>query len=127
MTIKNKFPDEFYEYLEKNTLVKIKGGTQRDKFLKIWMVNVNGRIFARTWEKSKNGWFSILLEEGKGEVKYSDKVIKIEAKRNNNFEINKLIDQAYLKKYNQPQNIEYAKGITQREYTEFTVELFYKE
>jgi len=126
MNLENKFSEDFYKYLEKNTLVEIKGGTKRNKYLEIWMVNVNGRIFARTWGKSERGWLNSLIEEEKGEIRYSNKTIKIEAKRNNDSEINKLVDQAYLQKYNQPENIEYAKGITQKEYSEFTVELFYK-
>jgi len=126
MKFENKFPDDFYEYLDNNTLVEIKGGTTRNKFLEIWMVNVKGRIFARTWEKREKSWFNSLLEEGKGEIKYSRKVIKIGGVKNNDPEINKLIDVAYLNKYNQPENIEYAKGITKKEYSNYTIELIYK-
>lgn len=126
MNLEKLFPADFYKYLEENTLVEIKGGTKRNKYLEIWMVNLKGRIFARSWGKSDNGWFSSLIEEGRGEIRYFNKVIKIEAKKNNDSKINKLVDHAYLQKYNQPQNIEYVKGITQKEYSEFTVELFYK-
>ena len=51
MNVENKCSDDFYEYLESNTLVEIKGGTKRNRFLEIWMVSVNKRIFARTWKK----------------------------------------------------------------------------
>ncbi len=125
MKLGNKFPEEFYKYLEINTLIEIKGGTKRNKYLEIWMVNVNERIFARTWGKSERGWFSCLIEEGIGTIRYLNKVINIEAKKNNNSEINKLVDKAYLQRYNQPHNTEYTNGITQKEYSEFTVELFY--
>ena len=127
MDLQNNFPEDFNKYLEDNTLIEIKGGTKGNKFLEIWMVNVNGRVFARTWAKSERSWFNSLIEEEVGEIKYNGKVIKIGAVRNNDPEINKLIDNAYLQKYNQPENIKYAKGITQKEYSEYTVELFYKD
>lgn len=125
MNNKNKFPEDFYKFLAENTLTEIKGGTKRDKFLKIWIVNVDGRIFARTWSKSPRSWFPTLLEEGVGEIRYDDKVIKISAIRNNDPETNKLVDKAYLERYTQPENIKYAVGITQKEYWEYTVELLY--
>ena len=48
-----KFPVDFYEYLKNNTLIEIKGGIEREKFIQIWMVEVNNRIFARSWKKSE--------------------------------------------------------------------------
>ncbi|MBL1212871.1 MAG: DUF2255 family protein [Ignavibacteriae bacterium] len=125
MNCENKFPKDFYKYLEENTLVGIKGGKKRNKYLEIWMVNVNGRIFARTWTRSKKSWFNSLLEEGIGEIKYSNKIIEVSASKNNEPEINMLIDKAYLQKYDQPNNVEYSEGITKKEYWEYTVELFY--
>ena len=38
---------------------------------------------------------------------------------------NLLINDAYLNKYNQEGNIEYAEGISQQEYADYTMELFF--
>ena len=42
-------------------------------------------------------------------------------------DVNSLIDQAYLEKYIQKENINYAEGITQPEYSDYTMEFFYKQ
>ncbi len=42
-------------------------------------------------------------------------------------EINEKINKAYLRKYRQLENITYAKGITQAEYTEYTMEFNIKK
>ena len=76
-------------------------------------------------EKNVRSWFRSLLDVGKGEIKYSNNIIEVETKKNP--ELNKLIDQAYFKKYTQPVDIKYAKGITKQEYSKYTVELFYKK
>lgn len=48
------FPNDFYQYLSENTLVGIKAGNEHERFIDIWGVEVNTRIFARTWSKSAN-------------------------------------------------------------------------
>ena len=41
--------------------------------------------------------------------------------------MNVLINKAYLKKYNQKENLLYAKGISQPEYSNYTMEFFFSE
>ena len=123
----NKFPENFYNHLRNNTMVEIKAGLTRDKFTGIWMVNVNERVFARTWEKSDKGWFAGLLKDGVGTIKYGNNTLKVYAKKNKDPIVNKLVDKAYLDKYSQPENLIYAEGITRKEYSEYTVELFFSK
>ena len=122
------FPENFYSYLRSNTLVGIKGGIERESFLEIWMVEVNNRVFARSWNKSPRSWFTEFIKTGKGQVKYGNDILIVEGnKLDAKDDMHKLINQAYLEKYNQKENVKYAKGITQPEYANFTLELFYVE
>ena len=119
------FPSEFYDYLESHTLLQIKGGTERDSFLNIWMVEVEARIFARSWNKSDKSWFTEFKDTGVGEIKYGNYIINVKGKKLEKQDpFNKLIDQAYLSKYTQPENIKYAEGISQPEYADHTMEFF---
>ncbi len=122
------FPNDFYTFLSNNTLVEIKGGFERETFLKIWMVEVNNRVFARSWNKSPRSWFTEFIKTGKGQIKYGDKIITVKGKKlNPNDETQDLINKAYLEKYTQENNIKYANGITQPEYANYTLEFFNKE
>ena len=69
------FPESLYRYLSNNTLIGIKGGTERSSFLDIWMVEVNGRVFARSWNKSPNSWFTEFIKSQKGQLKYGDVIL----------------------------------------------------
>jgi len=123
MSYNLEFPIDLLEYLPTNTLIKIKGGSKPRSFLEIWMVSVGGRLFARTWQKSKRSWYTAFLEEGVGQIQYGDKVINVLGKKvDKDEDIIKLIDQAYLDKYTQKGSVEYAKGITQKEYQDYTME-----
>lgn len=121
------FPLDFYGYLDKNTLIEVKGGSDRKTFLNIWMVRLGKRIFARSWNKSKKSWFTAIINTGCGEIKYGDKIIKVNGKKlNKNDRLQYQIDNAYIKKYSQTENLVYAKGISQPEYHNYTIEFFYK-
>ncbi len=120
------FPEDFYSHLKEHNYTEIKGGTERDTFLEIWMVSVNNRVFARSWNKSTISWFTAFLETGIGQLKYGETVMdvngeKLDASASTQEEINK----AYLKRYNQKENIFYSEGITQPEYLDYTMEFFY--
>ncbi|MBD1262603.1 DUF2255 family protein [Maribacter polysiphoniae] len=121
-----EFPTHFHHYLKANTLVRIKGGKSRDTFLNIWMVEVDNRIFARSWNKSHKSWFTEFLTSGCGQIKYGRNIINVKGvKLDNNDPLNTLIDKEYLNKYNQKENLKYAEGISQPEYADYTMEFLY--
>lgn len=114
---------ELIQYLNENTLIEIKAGIDREKFTKIWMVNVEDRIFSRSWNKSEKSWCTESKKQGVGQIKFGNNIVHVKARKvDKNDEINQEINKAYLKKYIQPENIEYAIGITQAEYGDYTME-----
>jgi len=119
------FPKDFYNYLANNNLIEIKGGLLRPTFLQIWMVEVDKRIFARSWNRSSKSWFTEFQKTGIGEIKYGAKIILVEGRKVNPQDpIHHKISMAYLEKYDQPENLKYSKGISQPEYFDYTMEFF---
>lgn len=120
-----KFPDSLYQYLTQNTLVGIKGGRERESFLNIWMVEVDGRLFARSWNKSDKSWFTEFLHTGIGEIKYGSNIIPVKGRKVPPQDpVQDQINSSYLRKYDQPENIPYSQGITKPEYNNYTMEFF---
>ena len=119
----NMFPEDFYTYLNENTLVEVKGGTTRKSFLHIWLVVVEGRVFGRSWNKSEKSWFTAAVKTGVGAIKYGEKILEVKG-RKVAFDdpIQHRVSQAYIDKYHQPENIAYAEGIAQKEYFDRTLE-----
>lgn len=117
------FPLITYRYLETNTLVEIRSGQNRLKFTPIWVVNVNGRIFARSWNKNDKGWMHDFLSNGFGDLKFGEHVIQIKAlKLAYDDLLNDQISEAYLHKYTEPHNLSYAQEIAKSSYYNYTVE-----
>lgn len=119
------FPEDFYQHLREHSLTGIKGGPDRETFLEIWFVQVDGRVFARSWNKSKRSWFTAFQETGVGAIQYGDNILQVTGKQlPENPELNQRIDQAYLARFTEPANIPYAQGIAQLEYHSYTMEFF---
>ena len=117
------FSDEFLQFLDDNTLVEIKSGNHRTKFTEIWMIRIGKRVFARSWNKNVNGWMNDFLINNGGQIKYGEKVLNVTVKKIDKADkINEDISKAYLNKYTQEYNIDYAKEISQIEYFDFTIE-----
>ncbi len=117
------FPPEFLTYLRQHTLVGIKVGLDRDRFLDLWMVEVSGRIFARSWSRSTSGWFGKAVEGEPTEIRFGDQILSVVGRRPPEEEgLMARIDRAYLERFTQPGNVPYAEGISKPEYHPFTVE-----
>lgn len=122
------FPADFYNFLKENTLVEIKGGMERPTFLPIWMVEVDKRIFARSWNRSERSWFTEFQKSGVGQIKYGERVMNVAGRKlEENDAINRQISEAYIKKYDQPQNLKYSEGISQPEYFNYTMEFTFQD
>lgn len=120
-----KFPEDFYTHLVQHTLTGIKGGKDRTTFLNIWMVNVEGRIFARSWGKSERSWFTAMQQQKEGQIKYGDTVIDVHGEVCKDPQVNEKVDAAYRARYNTPENTPYAIAITQPGYADYTMEFLF--
>ncbi|PKA82738.1 uncharacterized protein DUF2255 [Ulvibacter sp. MAR_2010_11] len=121
------FPTEFYNHLKEHNYTEIKGGITRTTFLEIWVVAVEGRVFARSWNKSERSWYTAFLETGTGQLKYGDTIIDVIGEKiGPGLEIHKKINKTYRDRYTEKENIYYADGISQPEYEDYTMEFFIK-
>lgn len=111
------------DYICNHNLIGIKAGTERPDFLDVWMVVVEGRIFARSWGFAERSWFNQFLQNPGGQIKCGEQVFAIKAFIPEDLEeLTEKINLAYLTKYNQGQNIKYAQGIVEKEHAEKTME-----
>ena len=87
------------------------------------MYKIGKRVFARSWNKNVKGWMNDFLSNNGGQIKYGEKVIDVTVRKiDKTDDINEDISKAYMNKYTQEYNLEYAKGISQKEYYDFTLE-----
>ena len=102
---KQRFPDYILAEFQESKGLRIRAGTGPHRFIGIWFVVVNDRVFVRSWSVKPDGWYRSLLKDPRGIVKVAKREIAVQAVRARDKRLRDAVDQAYLEKYNTPRAV----------------------
>jgi hypothetical protein len=85
--------------VQKSPSLAIRAGTGGHRFIRIWAVVVQGRLFVRSWSLKPGGWYRTFLDEPRGAVRVGTRAIPVRAVKARAARLNAAIDKAYLEKY----------------------------
>lgn len=121
------FPEDFREHLMVSPLIEILGGREIHSFLETYMVITDdNRVFSRTLERSPRSWFIAIHRTGVGLVKYNGKMIRVRGEKlPYDPRLNERINQVYLEKYQDPEDVPFVKRLVQPEYGQYTMEFYF--
>src|SRR4051812_32508791 len=111
MTTNRRFPDDVLTTIDARKMLRIRAGTQPHRFIGIWAVVVEGRVFVRSWSLEPRSWYRTFLEEPAGAIQVGDREIPVRAVRTRSERLKAAVDRAYLEKYNTPGSIKYAQDL----------------
>ena len=123
MTPKRRFSEEILTILNKTKGLRIRAGKGTHRFIGIWVVVVNERVFVRSWSLKPGGWYRTLLAEPRGSVRIADREIPVRAVRTRSERVKDAVDRAYLDKYATPGAIKYARDLVRAQSRAATIEL----
>jgi hypothetical protein len=118
-----RFPADIAARLREGKGLRIRAGTGDHRFIGIWVVVVQDRVFVRSWSVKPTGWYRRFLEEPRGALQIADRDIPVVAVRTRDKRILDAIDRAYLEKYNTPGAIRYARDLGSPQSRAATLEL----
>jgi len=122
MTTRKRFPKKVLESLRAGKMLGIRAGTEH-KFIGIWVVVVEGRVFVRSWSLKPRSWFRTFQEEPRGTIVVDGREIAVRAVQTRSERLKKAVDEAYLSKYNTPGSVKYAKDLGRKKSRDTTTEL----
>ena len=123
MTVKRRFPDDVRDAIRDGKILRLRAGTQPHRFIGIWAVVVEGRVFVRSWSLKPRSWYRTFLEEPRGAIQVNGSEIAVRAVRSTSERVNNAIDRAYLEKYNTPASLKYARDLGRAKSRASTTEL----
>jgi hypothetical protein len=103
--------------------LRIQAGTGQHRFIGIWFVIVEDRVFVRSWSVKPNGWYRTFLKEPRGTIQVADRKIAVRARCIKTRRLRDAIDRAYLEKYNTAGALRYAKDLGRPKSRATTIEL----
>ncbi len=111
MSTKQRFPGDIVAAIRDGKILGLRAGTQPHRFIGIWAVVVEGRVFVRSWSLKPRSWYRTFLEEPRGTIHVEGREIAVRAVRTRSERLKDAIDQAYLEKYTTPGSIKYAQDL----------------
>ena len=123
MKAKQRFSEDIVAEFRESKGLRIRAGTRPHRFIGIWVVVVNDRVFVRSWSVKPRGWYRMFLEEPRGTVQIADREIAVRAARTRDERLRDAIDRAYLEKYNTRGAIKYARDLGSAKSRATTLEL----
>ena len=119
-----KFEEAFLKCIREKEITSVRAGKDRTEFTGIWMVEVEGRVFARSYYLRERSWYTSLLEGHPGSIKCGSAIVDVRGEKPNDAKtITAAINQAYEEKYSvKEHNKKWVTGLIQPERVARTME-----
>jgi len=109
--MKRRLSSRIVAEIDESNILGIRAGTRSDhRFIGIWAVVVDGRVFARSWTQKPGGWYRTLVADPLGTIQVGDREVRIRAARVRGERIRDAVERAYAKKYPTPGSLKYVRG-----------------
>jgi len=118
-----RFSETLLRQIDRAKRLRIRAGTEPHRFIGIWAVVVEGRVFVRSWSLKPRSWYRTFLLEPAGAIEVGARTISVRAVRTRSDRLKAAVDRAYLAKYDMPGAIKYAKDLGRPKSRDTTTEL----
>jgi hypothetical protein len=117
------FSGKVLNALRDGKILAIRAGSEPHRFIGIWVVVVEARVFVRSLSLKPRSWYRTFLEEPRGAVSVGGKEIEVRAVQTRSERLKDAVDRAYLEKYNTKGSIKYARDLGRPKSRDTTTEL----
>jgi hypothetical protein len=118
-----RLPKPVVRAIRDGNILGIKAGSQPHRFIGIWAVVVDDRVFVRSWSLKPRSWYRTFLTDPVGAINVEGREIKVRAVQTSSERLKKAVDRAYLEKYTSPGSIGYARDMGRARSRNTTTEL----
>jgi len=112
MKAKRGFPDDIVAAIRDGKILGIRAGSQAHRFIGIWAVVVEGRVFVRSWSLKPKSWYRTFLEEPRGTINVDGRELAVRAVRTRSERLK-----------DAPGSIKYARDMGRKKSRDTTTEL----
>ena len=106
-----RLPRTVVQAIDQSTILGIRAGARSDhRYIGVWPIVVDGRVFARSWTLKPSGWYRTFLEDPRGTIQVGDREVRIRAKPVRSAKIQEAIEDAYAEKYPTPGSRVFVRG-----------------
>ena len=105
-----RFPRAVTTAIAKDKILGVQAGSGDHRFIGVWAVVVDGRVFIRSWGLKRAGWYQAFVNEPVGRIQAAGREFRVRAVTRASERTKSAVDDAYAAKYTTPGAIKYVKG-----------------
>lgn len=121
MSKDSKFADTIIEAIRNAKILGVRAGTEH-RYTGVWVVIVDDRVFARSWNDKPTGWFRAFRKQPSGTIKVGELEIPVRAKLVRSARIRDAVTAAFGEKYNTKASRKWVEGFAEPARTLTTLE-----
>ena len=121
MPTDEEFADDVVNAARKAKILGVRAGTDH-RYTGVWVVVVEDRIFARSWNDKPTGWFRAFKKEPKGMIQIGKLEIPVRAQAPRSARIRDAVTAAFGEKYNTKASRKWVDGFAEPARVATTVE-----
>jgi len=108
---RRRFSHPLLTAVDEAKILGVRAGARSDhRFIGIWAVVVDGRVFARSWTLKPGGWYRTFLEDPLGTMQVGERQVRIRALPVRSERLRDGVERAYAEKYPTPGSLKYVRG-----------------
>ena len=97
--------------LAKDKILGLRAGSDgQHRFIGVWFVVVDGRLFIRSWGLERDSWYTAFCDDPDGTIQVGERELKVRALTSLPEKTKAAVDAAYAEKYTTPGALKYVKG-----------------
>ena len=123
MSATRRFPADIVTTLTNDKILGLRAGSAPHRFIGVWVVVVEGRVFVRSWSLKERSWYRTFLEDPRGTIQVGEREIPVRAVRTRSERLKDAVSRAYLDKYKTPGSVKYARDLGRAKSRATTTEL----
>lgn len=98
------------------------GARSAHRFIGVWPVVIDGRVFARSWGLKPTGWYRAFLENSFGAIQVGERQVRVRAVPVRSERIRDAVEEAYARKYPTPGSARFVRGFRTKRRRDATIE-----
>jgi hypothetical protein len=117
-----RFPPGIVAAIDVGKILGLRAGT-RHRFIGLWVVVVQGRVFVRSWSRRADGWHAALREDPRGTIQLAGRELRCRAVFTRSERVKDAVSRAYRDKYCTPAALKYVRDLSRPASRATTTEL----
>lgn len=123
MTNEDRLPRSVVAAVDAAKIVGVRAGERSvHRYTGVWAVVVDGRVFARSWGVTPEGWYSTFRQDPAGVLQVGERQVRIRARHVRGPRILDAVERAYAQKYPTPASMKWVRGFRTKRRREATLE-----